>query len=198
MQSDDNTFWDELGLSWRASLREPALISRRLERRLRLQGLILTGATVAGAAISALGLALAAWTLWIGWSHDIWNFLSRGVTLAILSLLAAMAALTLRLRRGLETGSLVEMLHVSIARTERLIRVADLGCFSVMILAVGGTIGYFLRSRFGRPPAVPLFEDLLVLVVGALALAWYRRTQAQALRRYRYLHQAFDQGLGGE
>jgi hypothetical protein len=191
MPTDDDAFWDELGVSWRASIRDVGLISSGFEARLRLQSALLTAGTLAGAAVSLLGFGLAAWTLWIGWSTQTWHFLTRGATLVTASLLALMGTLSLRVRNGVETRSLGEMLQVSIARTERLIKAADLGCYSLVILALGGTVGYVLRMRLGRPPAVSPVEDLLALAIAGLALLWYRRTQAFALRKYRHLSQVF-------
>jgi hypothetical protein len=110
------------------------------------------------------------------------------------SLLAVMAALALRERNGVNTGSVREVLQVSIARTQRLIRAADLSFYSMLILALGGTIGYGLRTRLGHPPAMSPVEDLLALATAGLALVWYRRTQAYALRKYRYLSHVFRAG----
>lgn len=191
MARDDDAFWDELGVSWRASIGDAGLLSSRLEARLKRQSAMLTAGTIAGAAVSFLGLGLAAWVLWFGWSSQAWNFLTRGVTLATVSLLAVMATLALRARNGVETRSLREMLGVSVARTERLIRAADLTCYAVAILALGGTVGYALRIRHARPPAVSPIEDLLALALAGLALVWYRRSQAQALRKYRHLRRVF-------
>jgi len=191
MPTDDDAFWDELGVSWRASIRDVGLISSRLEARLRLQSALLTVGMFAGAAVSLLGFSLAAWTLWIGWSTQTWHFLTRGATLFTVSLLAVVAAVALRARNAAEARSLREMLQVSIARTERLIRAADLGCYSLVILAFGGMVGYMLRMRLGRPPAVSPVEDLLALAIAGLALLWYRRTQANALKKYRHLSQVF-------
>src|ERR1700736_2094169 len=173
MARDDDAFWDELGVSWRASIRDAGLVTSRLEARLKLQSAVLTAGTIVGAAVSLLGLGLAAWALWIGWSSQAWNFLTRGVTLATVSVLAVMATLALRARNGMETQSLREMLGVSVARTERLIRAADLTCYAVVILALGGTVGYVLRIRFARPPAMSPIEDLLALALAGLALVWY-------------------------
>lgn len=191
MARDDDKFWDELGVSWRASIPDEGLVTSRLEARTRLQSALLTGGTIVGSVVSLLGVGLAAWALWIGLSNHIWNFLTRGLTLATVSVLAAMATLTLRTRHGMETRSLSEMLQASIARTERLIRAADLACYAVMILAFGGTLGYALRVGLGHPPAVPLAEDLLILTLAGLVLVWYRRSEARALRRYSHLSQAF-------
>lgn len=191
MARDYDAFWDDLGVSWRASISDEGLFSSRLEARIRLESALFTGGTIVGSIVSLLCVGLAAWALWIGWSNHIWNFLTRGVTLAAVSVLAAMATLTLRARHGMETRSVSEMLQASIARTERLIRAADLACYAVMILAFGGTVGYALRVRLGHPPAGPLAQDLLILVLAGLALVWYRRNHACALKKYRYLSQVF-------
>jgi hypothetical protein len=191
MPTDDDAFWDELGVSWRASICDAELISSRLEARLKLRSALLTAGTVAGAAVSLLGFGLAVWTIWIGWSSQTWHFFTRGLTLATVSFLAVIATLALRARKGVETRSLREMLQVSIAQIECLIRAADLGCYSVVILALGGTVGYALRVRLGRPPAMSPAEDLLALVIAGLTLVWYRRSQARSLRIYRHLSQAF-------
>lgn len=198
MPRDDDAFWDELGVSWRASIRDTGLISSRLEARLRMQSALLTAGTLVGAAVSLLGFGLAAWALWIGWSSHAWNFLTRGLTLAAVSFLAVMAALALRTRDAVDTRSVREMLQVSITRTERLIRAASLACYSVLILAVGGLVGYALRIRLSRPPSVSPIEDLLALSLAGLALLWYRQTQARALRKYRNVSRIFDSGDGLE
>lgn len=191
MARDEDAFWDELGVSWRASIRDPGLVSSRLEGRLKLQSALLSAGTTAAISLGVFGFGLAAWTLWVGWTGQVWNFITRGVTVAAISLLAMMAGLALRTRDRLETRSLQEMLRVSITRTERLIRATDLACYSLAILAVGGMIGYALRIEFGRPPAVSPVEDLLVLSIAGLALVWFRRSQARALRRHQHIMKAF-------
>lgn len=194
MTRNDDAFWDELGVSWRASIPDAGLISSRLEARLRLQSVLLTAGIIAGCAIGLLGLGLAGWALWIGSSAHAWNFLTRGLTLATVSLLAIMATLALRARGGMETRSLHEMLKVSIARTERLVSAADLAFCAVVILALGGMAGYALRTRLARAPAVSPVEDLLALALVGLALVWYRLSQAHTLRKYRHLSQVFGSG----
>lgn len=194
MARDDDAFWDELGVSWRASIPDAGLISSRLEARLRFQSALLAGGTIVGSVVSLLGGGLAVWALWIGWSNHAWNFLMRGATLAAVSVLAVMGTLALRARNDMATRSLRETLQASIVGIERLIRAADMACYAVVILAFGGTVGYAIRMRLARPPAVPLPEDLLALAVAGLALFWYRRSQAHALRKYRHLSQAFGKG----
>jgi len=53
-------------------------------------------------------------------------------------------------------------------------------------------IGYALRIRLSRSPAVSPVEDLLVLALAGLALAWFRWGQARALGRYRHIGRVFD------
>lgn len=196
MARDDDAFWDDLGVAWRASIPDAGLVSSRLEARFRLQSALLTGGTIVGSVTSLLCAGLAVWALWVGWSSPTWNFLTRGVTLAAVSVLAVMATLALRARDGMRTRSLRETLQASIVGIERLIRAADMACYAMVILAFGGTVGYAIRMHLARPPAVPLAEDLLALAVAGLVLGWYRRSQVHTLRKYRHLSQAFDGGDG--
>ncbi|HEY2686302.1 MAG TPA: hypothetical protein VGI93_22510 [Steroidobacteraceae bacterium] len=191
MRPDNDEFWNEMGVSWRASIRDAGSIASGLDAHLRRQKTLLAVATILGAAVSLLGFCLAAWTIWIGWSSHVWNFLSRGATLAAVSLLAAAATLALRARSGAESRSLREMLWVSTAHTERLIRAADLMCFAVAVLAIGGTVGYVIKTRFGSAPAASLIADFLALALAGLALVWYRQGQVRALGKFRRLSEAF-------
>jgi hypothetical protein len=192
MPPDQDAFWDELGVSWRASISDQGLMSSRLQARLKLQSALLSAGAIAAAALGLIGFSLAAWALWLGLTSQIWNFIARGATLAAVSVLAIMASLALRIRDSVKTRSLREMLRISIARTERLIGATDLACYSLVILAVGGMAGYTLRTRLGRPPSISPVEDLLALALAGLALIWFRRSQARALRKYHHVRQIFD------
>lgn len=194
MSRDEDAFWDELGISWRATVPDPGFVSSRLEARLKLQSVLLTAGTILATLLSAVGFGLAAWALWIGWTSHTWNFITRGATLAAVTLLAIMAGLALRTRNEVETRSLRDMLQLSITRTERVIRATDLSCYAVVILIVGGFVGYALRVRLSRPPAVSPVEDLLILALVGLAFVWFRRSHARALRRYQHLRRVFDSG----
>jgi len=194
MPRDENAFWDELGVSWRATISDPGRTSSRLQARLKFQAVLLAAGAIAAVVLCLVGFGLAGWTLWIGWTSHSWNFIARGVTLGAVSLLALMASLALRTRCGVETRSLRDMLQASITRTERLIKAADLACYSIVILGVGGMIGYALRVRFSRPPSMSPVEDLLALAVAVLVLVWFRRSQACALRKYQHVVRMFDRG----
>ena len=190
MPDPDEVWWDELGVSWRASIPDAGLVSAKLRSRLAVQSGLIATATIAGGLIGLLGLGLAGWTLWISMSGHAWNFVVRGATIAIVSLMALVAAFAVRASDRRDATSLREMLDASISCAERLVRAADLGCLAVVLLAVGGTVGYALRIRAGRPPAVSLVEDLLALAIVGLVLLGFRWSQARALSKQRYLARA--------
>lgn len=194
MPHDDDPFWDELGLSWRASIRDAEPVSARLKAYLKLQSALLTAGTLAAAAIGLLSLGLAGWALWVGWTSQTWNFISRGVTLGAVALLAIMVTLALHARSAVETRSLRDTLQLAIVRTERLLRATHLACYSLVILAAGGVVGYALRVRLGRPPSISPIEDLLAVSLAALGLVWFGWIQARALRRFRHVSRDFGSG----
>jgi hypothetical protein len=189
--SDDDAFWDDLGISWRASIPDAGLVSSRLRARLKRQSAVLGALTAAGLVAGVLGFALAAWTLWIGWSGQTWNIVARGLTLAVVSLVALLATASVRMRHGGDARSLRDMLEVSTARTQRLIRAADLGCLALIILAVGGMAGYAIRVRLYRPPSMSPVENLLLLALAGLALVSFRWSQSRSLARRRHLSRVF-------
>ena len=191
MTADQDAFWDEMGISWRATIADEGLFSARLKDRVRLQSLLARAAITGGLLAVPLGTALASWTLWIGWSGEAWNMITRGITLAAVSLLVLVAVMALWSGSGGETSSLRRMLIALIARTQRLVLAADLGCIALVLLAGGGAIGWALRTRVGHPPALSPLIDLLVLALAAIILLWFRWSQAGALVRYRALQQAF-------
>jgi hypothetical protein len=194
MPDHDDAFWDELGISWRASVHDTDFVSSRLEAKLKLQSALLGAGAIAATLLGVLGFAAAARALWIGWTSHFWNFITRGLVLAAVSVLAIIASLALRTRDGVDTRSLRDMLQLSIARTERLVKAADLTCYSLAILVVGGLVGYALRIKLSRPPAISPVEDILILALAALSVIWFRQSQTRALRRYQHIRRAFDSG----
>jgi hypothetical protein len=192
MKPEDDSFWDELGIAWRASVSNPDLVQRNVERRLHIQRALLAAGTIVAAGVAAASLGLAAWSIWAGWTHSVAHFLTRGATLAVVSVLATVATFALRSRNEPAHGSLREMTLAAAARTERLIRAADLGCLALVVLVVGGLLGYGLRLHSGRPPALPASSAVLALLVAGLVLVMYRRDQKRALAKFRHLTDVFS------
>jgi MFS family permease len=190
MEAHDQAFWDELGVAWRATVPDEGLFRSRLERRLRRQAFFLGVAVSATAAATAVGLVLGAWTVWIGWSHGTWHFVMRGATLIAAALLTLVA--TIVLRGPPDAQSVREGLQLSITRTERLARAADLLVAAVAAIGLGGLVGYVIRARQGRPAFVSPVEDLLALAVLALAFFWFRWGQMRTLEATKHVSRIFD------
>jgi hypothetical protein len=192
MQTEDEAFWGNMGITWRASMADPRRVSAALETRLRRQAIFLRTLIILTVLGAGLGLAIAAWTLWLGWREQVWNFMARGVTILTASVLALIMAQVLGSRSKPEVHTLQNALRLSVSQAERLIRVADFACITLAIFAVGGTAGYVLRVRSGHPPAVPVLEDLLVLALAGIGVLVFRAHQNRRLRAFRHLSQAFE------
>jgi hypothetical protein len=191
MTSEDQDFWDELGIAWRAKTTGAAPVPAGLATRLRQQATLLAATAVLAGLVAEVSVALAAWSLWIGWSRHSPHFLARGITLAAVASLAGLAALLVQRRHQGDVHSLTDGLKLACARGQRLIRATDLCLYALGILAAGGALGYELRSHTGHASALPLLTDFLGLGIVLAALLWYRRTQAKELRKHRNLSTAF-------
>ena len=199
MPQENDVYWDELGVAWRALPPDDGRVASRLGSSMRWQGALVRAGAWAGYPAGALGLALGGWCLWLGWSAHAWNFLARGGALcaAALVLLAAAHALQTGLRG--ESRSLREMLELATLRSQRLARAAGLGCAALAVLAAGGLAGYALRARFASAAKVSPIEDLLALAIVGVGLAWIWSSQLRALGKYRHLAHALfaEDGSGG-
>ncbi len=197
MSDRKDVYWDELGIAWRAQEPQEALVASRLGPALKLQAGMVRAAALLGLPAGVLGLGLAAWTIWAGVSGHAWNFVTRGVTLGLVAVMALAGAAALRTALKGEGRSLRESLDLAILRAQRLVRAASLGCAALAVLAVGGLTGYAIRTRLGRPPRTSLVEALLALAILALVLAWTRASQSRALERYRRVARALFAEDGG-
>jgi len=188
--SGNDAYWDDLGIAWRATAPDIGLVTSKLQARLGRQGaLARTGAAIGGAG-GVLALGLAAWTVWLGVGGHAWNFVTRGVSVGVVGVLMLLAARSLGGGGRTAVASLREMLELSMLRAERQAGAAGLGCLAVAALAAGGLIGYAVRARTGRPPAMSPVEALLALAVLGLVLLWIRQGQARAARTCRHLAEA--------
>ena len=186
----NDAYWDELGIAWRATVPDTGLAVSKLEARLGRQEALTRIGVAIGVGGGLLALGLAAWTVWIGANGHAWNFVTRGVSIAVVGILMLFAASSLGGGGRGAGGSLRDMLELSMRRAERQARAAGLALLAVGVLAVGGLAGYAVRARMGRPPAMSPVDALLALAVLGLALLWIRHGQARAARTCRHLTQA--------
>lgn len=185
--SSNDVYWDELGVAWRAINPEPSVIAPKLETRLRRQAAAVLGIIIVGVPLSIGGLVLGIYTVWIGWSHGIWNFASRGVAVIAISSLLAIAAFSRRGSGRVDSSSLADMLDLGIVQAERFRRVVQAGYRACGVAAVLGLLGYGIRVHFYRPPAMSPIEPLVLLALLAIALSLFGRRVRDDLVRLRYL-----------
>jgi len=186
--NDEETYWDELGVAWRATESSLEQAFPLLQTRLRRQSLIIAAGLTLGIPLCIVGIALGAYTLWRGWTTGPWNFVARGFAIAIIStlLLRALASF-LPLNARIAAQSLSAMLDIASAQTRRtmfLLRMAIAGC---AIAAVFGLVGAVIRTHAGSPPRISPIIDLIVLalIVGLLCL--FERTVSAKNRKLQYL-----------
>jgi hypothetical protein len=186
----NDAWWDELGFAWTALEPDPEAATPRLKARLRRQEWRLR-LLVAGAALAALlGAALAAWTLWIGYTaHASW-FLVRGSAVLAVAVLAALGAAALAGGVKDQTRSLAEALDLAVLRARRSLRAASLAIAACALAAVLGLGGYALRAGSHHPPRMSPIEPLAYLALLALVIFLVRRRLKDDLARTRHLRRS--------
>jgi hypothetical protein len=189
-----NAYWDELGIAWCAVHPETEVIIPRLKARLRGQSFLITLCLAVGLLFGVAGALLGAWTLWTGWTNGAWNFVTRGAALIGVSGLMSVASLQLLpVMASDQARALLDMIDLTIARTERLLVAIRLGFVACAGAAVLGLAGTAIRTYSGKPPAMSPIWPMAILAVLALGLFLYGRHVRQTRRKFRYLKDALHE-----
>ena len=198
--NDETNYWDDLGVKWRAIATDPLVVSRRLERRLRWQGLLMGTAIVCGGGLGILGFFIGLRGVLIGlyrWSlgsTNGWFFTTRGTAALAISIMIMMAVWSLIIGLESKSGSLAEMLDAAIRRATMLLRAIRLGLWVCGILAIFGAGGEVIRDHIYTPSGMPPLGVLAVVVVSALALISTQRIIASSRAKYLYLKSVLVDG----
>jgi hypothetical protein len=193
MTGPPDAYWDELGVTWIAMDPDIKVISPLLEARLRSQSRWITAGLWLGLPASAVGLLLAVFTIWIGWSSGTWNFVIRGIAMgAIATIFAIGVASLLPMRAGDATRSLPEMIDLAIGRARRSLLLIRLGLFACAIAAISGGVGTAIRVHLTGPPRMSPLVDLAVLALAALVLFVGSRPIKLDLEKYNALQRAME------
>ncbi|HWG77842.1 MAG TPA: hypothetical protein VN660_13775 [Steroidobacteraceae bacterium] len=190
MPISNDAYWDELGIAWRATNPDLNVITPKLMTRLRWQRIVMLGMMAAGIALSIAGLILGIYTLVAAFSAHIWNFVTRGLAIIVISLLFALASWSVREGLRTHTRSLMEMIDASISRAEGLSRAVQMGYWVCAVAAVFGLVGEAIRARLYHPAAMSPIGSLILLAVSCAALFFYHRHVRSDLARFRYLRGA--------
>jgi hypothetical protein len=193
MTGPPDAYWDELGVTWIAMDPDIKVVSPLLEARLRSQSRWITAGLWLGLPASAVGLLLAVFTIWIGWSSGTWNFAIRGIAMgAIATIFAIGVASLLPMRAGDATRSLPEMIDLAIGRARRSLLLIRLGLFACAIAAISGGVGTAIRVHLTGPPRMSPLVDLAVLALAALVLFVGSRPIKLDLEKYKALQRALE------
>jgi hypothetical protein len=193
MTGPPDAYWDELGVTWIAMDPDIKVVSPLLEARLRSQSRWITAGLWLGLPASAVGLLLAVFTIWIGWSSGTWNFVIRGIAMgAIATIFAIGVASLLPIRAGDATRSLPEMIDLAIGRARRSLLLIRLGLFACAIAAISGGVGTAIRVHLTGPPRMSPLVDLAVLALAALVLFVGSRPIKLDLEKYKALQRALE------
>jgi hypothetical protein len=191
MTAPHDDYWDDLGVAWRAINPDVPVIAARIEARVRRQSALIVATLVIGLPLTAIAFALGVFTIWRGWTSGAWNFATRGTAIVTISILMAIAVVSLLgVRGGRGAAPVTEMLDLSIARAQRTLMGIRLGMAACLVAAVMGLMGTAIRSRVSGPPLMSPIIDLALLALCALALfAWGRNLELQR-ERLRAVHRA--------
>jgi hypothetical protein len=185
-------YWDELGFAWTAAAPDPQTAEPRLKSRLHRQAMGLRLLVLGASLASLAGLALGAWTLWIGWSAHVWHFLVRGSAVVILAGLAGWGAASLAGGVRDDTRSLAQAVDLSISRAERSLRALWLGLAGCGIAAALGLAGFWLRAAHGRPALMSPVEPLAFLALLMTVFWLLQRSVSDDLERSRHVRRLLE------
>ncbi|HUK36717.1 MAG TPA: hypothetical protein VLV86_22535 [Vicinamibacterales bacterium] len=188
MTGDVDKYFDDLGVAWRAIEIDADVVRPRVQARLRRQSLTIRTALMLGVPLAVCGIALGALTVWWGWTTATWNFVTRGIAIGVISVLAVKALVSLAaVRTSADARTLSEMLELTIRRARSTLVVIHVGLLSCAIAVVLGVIGAVIRTRAGRPPALSPVMDVAILALAAVILLVYRQRATVGLARLRYV-----------
>jgi len=192
----DTRYWDDLGVAWCAAELDAGSLSPRVKARLQRQAALMRMGMLAGVLGTAAGIALGAWTIYLGLSADAANFLVRGAAVLLISAMLGLG--TAWLAGGLkhDTRSVAEMLDLSIRRGQVFRRLTGLGFAACVVAAVLGLVGYAIRSGAGDPPVLSPIEPLLLLGLFAVALLPFHLRFRDTLVRLQFLRRALAANEG--
>lgn len=192
MSTEKDPYWDDLGVAWLAVDPDPKAIEARVKVRLRSQALCAHLLMTLGAPLCLAMLALAAYTVYAGFSSGTWNFVIRGAALFVLSVMTGIAVWFQRARVRADQDPVTRTLDLAITRCRNLRRAAGVGMAMCAVAAVFGVAGYFVRIRLGHPPAMSPWEPLTLLALMATTLFIYLHYTAGDLGRLCYLKRALS------
>lgn len=188
-----DAYWDELGVAWTAIEPDLRASMPRMKRQMRWHTLSMAALILGGLPVGIAGGLLGTWTIWVGLSAGIWNFVTRGAAILVISLLIAGLGWSSRSALRGSTESLSAMVELALLRAEKWHLAIRFGYAGCAVAAVLGMIGYGIRVHSGKPPAMSPVEPMIVLAVLACVLVLLHRGIRDRIAKYRYLERLLQE-----
>ena len=187
MSTENDPYWDHLGIDWQAVNIDSGMLATRLHAELKRESWRQKRGLIIGTLAALCGIAVG-----IAWLHNSTvdaKWIGIGTIVGTVALLALYPSIRGQPISG-DTGTLIGMIDVSIAQARRRQRDDKAGYAGSVILAiVGGLTTYICYSRL----RFPFFDAMLMItyvIVQALAfvLFGYRDARASRERQVRFEH----------
>jgi len=191
----EEPYWDELGVAWRTIEPDIERALPDLQVRLHRQSLAIAAALGLGVPLCIGGIALGTFTIWRGSATHTWNFVTRGIAIALISvvLFHALASL-LPFRKRPDAQNLSAMLDLVTARLRRTLFLLRAAISACGIAAAFGIAGSIIRERAGSSPHLSPVVDLILIGLIAVLFSLCARTVSTMARKFDYLRRAFGTG----
>jgi hypothetical protein len=191
MTEASDPYWDKRGAAWTAIDPHLRAIASQLPVRLRRQSQWMAVALVIGLLFGAMGVLLGLATIGSGLSFHIWNFITRGAAIIIMSTILMFATWPLQHTASFDAAqALAQMIDLAIDHARKTLSLIRAGLYCCVIAAVFGLVGNAIRTHFGRPPKMSPLVPLTILALVALAVIIWGRQTRRELGKFRSLKQA--------
>jgi hypothetical protein len=187
MNSPD-PYWDELGVAWCAIKPGVEPTSARLRSWVRRQSLLIAIGLVIALPLGVLGVLLGLYTIVVGLHTGAWFFVTRGMTIALISVIVLYAwSMLLPVRASENANAMSDMVDLAILRTERILVAVRLSYYACTIVLVGGLVGAHIRATMGKPSQGPVYIYSAILAIIAIGAFLYGREMRQVLEKFNHV-----------
>lgn len=164
MSTENDPYWDHLGIAWRAVSIDSGLLATRLHAELKRESWRQKKGLIIGMLAALCGIAVG--VAWLHKSAAGAKWIGVSAIVGILALLALYPWIRGQPASG-DTGTLIGMIDVSIAQARRRQRDDKAGyAGSVILVLVGGLTTYICYSHLRFP-----FFDAMLMITYVIAMA---------------------------
>lgn len=188
MSTENDPYWDHLGIAWRAVNIDPGILATRLHAELKRESSRQKQGLIIGMLAAVCGIAVG-----VAWLHKSAlgaKWIGVSTIIGVVALVALYPWVRGQPISG-DTGTLIGMIDVSIAQARRRQRDDKAGyAGSVILVLVGGLTAYICYSHL-RFPFFDVMQMITYVIVMAIVFVVFSYRDARASRerqaRFEYL-----------